>query len=345
MSKKRRYSDLESLTESKNVDWSSCIICQVRSNEKLECPSDLKQKGYDPIKTYQNIANNIIRFRELNTIPIDLFILSKEKCTPDLFLTIKAKFPKLCGNKFSDMKLQRMEQRINTIKREPQPEDEKNVDCKITSEETISQATRSSRRPSTSKDAVKNDDLLCFFCGKGKPQNLHRAPTFKLGKKVREYAMTFQDFDLLAKLSEGDMIAQDATYHPLCLLNDNSAPIGDEEKELHGMVLAELAAFMRQERDRLGGNCIFKMVDLAGLYKKQLFEDLGGVLPERVQSTRVKLRLLAHIDGLTKSKRGKTTYLAFDDDLCDVFKTIYEKDFDEDAFILSRAADILRYLT
>ena len=30
--------------------------------------------------------------------------------------------------------------------------------------------------------------------------------------------MTLQDFDLLAKLSEGDMIAQDAMYHPLCLL-------------------------------------------------------------------------------------------------------------------------------
>ena len=117
--------------------------------------------------------------------------------------------------------------------------------------------------------------------------------------------------------------------------------IVDEEKELHGMVLAELAAFMQQERDRLGGNCVFKMADFAALYKKR-FEDLGGVLPERVHSTRLKLRLLAHIDGLTESKRGKTTYLAFDDDLYNVFKTIYEKDFDEDAFVLSRAADILR---
>ena len=98
---------------------------------------------------------------------------------------------------------------------------------------------------------------------------------------------------------------------------------------------------MQQERDRLGGNCVLKMADLAALYKKR-FEDLGGVLPERVHSTRLKLRLLAHIDELTESKRGKTTYLAFDDDLCDVFKTIYEKDFDEDAFVLSRAADILR---
>ena len=49
------------------------------------------------------------------------------------------------------------------------------------------------------------------------------------------------------------MIAQDAMYHPLSLLvfykkaksvNNNSASIVNEEKELHEMVLAELAAFM-----------------------------------------------------------------------------------------------------
>ena len=105
--------------------------------------------------------------------------------------------------------------------------------------------------------------------------------------------MTLQDFGLLAKLSEGDMIVQDVMYHPLCLLafykkaksvNDNSASIVDEEKELHGMVLAELAAFMQQERDRLGGNCVFKMADLAALHKKR-FEDLEVALPERVHST------------------------------------------------------------
>ena len=53
-----------------------------------------------------------------------------------------------------------MEQRINTIEIEPQPEDEQNIDCKITEEEAISQATQSSTRPLTSKDAIENDDLL-----------------------------------------------------------------------------------------------------------------------------------------------------------------------------------------
>ena len=79
---------------------------QVHTNEKSECLSDLKPKGYDLFKTNQNIANNINRFWELNAIPIDLLILSKEEWTPDLFLTMKAKFHKLWQNKFSDMKFE-----------------------------------------------------------------------------------------------------------------------------------------------------------------------------------------------------------------------------------------------
>ena len=62
MLKKGRYCELGSLTECKNVDWSSCIICQVHTNEKLECPFDRKRKGYDLFKTYENIENNINRF-------------------------------------------------------------------------------------------------------------------------------------------------------------------------------------------------------------------------------------------------------------------------------------------
>ena len=48
------------------------------------------------------------------------------------------------------------------------------------------------------------------------------------------------------------------------------------------------------------GNVCFKMVDLAALYKKR-FEELGGILPDRVHSTRLKERLLSQIDGLTQS--------------------------------------------
>ena len=48
------------------------------------------------------------------------------------------------------------------------------------------------------------------------------------------------------------------------------------------------------------------------------------------------------MDGLAESKCGKDTFLAFDTDLSNVLKVVYEKDFDEDAFVLSRAANIIR---
>ena len=64
--------------------------------------------------------------------------------------------------------------------------------------------------------------------------------------------------------------------------------------------------------------------------------------PERIHTTRLKTRLLAHIEGLMEFKEGKESYLAFDEDLGGVLKEIYEKNYDDDAFVLSKAAEILR---
>ena len=56
----------------------------------------------------------------------------------------------------------------------------------------------------------------------------------------------------------------------------------------------------------------------------------------------MKTRLFSHLDGLKEFKQGKTTFLSFDDDLCDIMNIIYEWDFDDNAFVLSKAAEILR---
>ena len=53
MTNKHRYSDLENLIETKDIDWSFCILCQKITRGKLECPADLKRKDYDPAKTYE----------------------------------------------------------------------------------------------------------------------------------------------------------------------------------------------------------------------------------------------------------------------------------------------------
>ena len=107
-------------------------------------------------------------------------------------------------------------------------------------------------------------------------------------------------------------------------------------------MLAELAFFIEQERDREGGTRVFKMTDLADLDKSRL-QTLDGFIPENTHTTRLKHKLISHLDGLKEFKQGKTTFLAFDEDLCDVLKVVYELDDDDDnAFILSKAAEILR---
>ena len=83
------------------------------------------------------------------------------------------------------------------------------------------------------------------------------------------------------------------------------------------------------------------MMNLADLSKSRV-EELGSVPPKHAHTTRSKLTLLAYIDGLIESTSDKTIYLAFDDDVCEVFKTIYKKDYKEDAFIHSRAAAVIR---
>ena len=59
----------------------------------------------------------------------------------------------------------------------------------------------------------------CFFCGKpaNDSDSLHRTSTFDLDIRVRQCAQQLQDQTLLAKLSEGDLIALEAKYHAQCL--------------------------------------------------------------------------------------------------------------------------------
>lgn len=56
----------------------------------------------------------------------------------------------------------------------------------------------------------------CYFC-EGTSEPLRAVSTYKVDHCVRKSALALQDGKLLAKLSAGDMMAQDAKYHPLCL--------------------------------------------------------------------------------------------------------------------------------
>ena len=73
------------------------------------------------------------------------------------------------------------------------------------------------RQRATQEASTKH---VCFFCGdEDTVDTLHEAATFGLNKKVSKGATDLQDQQLLAKLSAGDLIAQDAgCLVSLCLV-------------------------------------------------------------------------------------------------------------------------------
>ena len=154
----------------------------------------------------------------------------------------------------------------------------------------------------------------------------------------------------MGKLSAGDMIAKDVMYHSKCLLalygrskqksfvfDDNE---NDFENQVHGQVLAELALCMEQTANEDKGY-IFKLVDLPNLYKTWVRE-LGGHTPDRVHTTKLKQRLMLHIENSKEFQDSNNDcYLAFDRDAGTALITFYEKSYDDEAFVLSEAAKII----
>ena len=76
------------------------------------------------------------------------------------------------------------------------------------------------------------------------------------------------------------MIALDAMYHSTCLLNlyrecnqkETELTDDDTGKQIHGQVLSELAQYMEQVAKADIRNNVFKLVDLARLYKERVTE-------------------------------------------------------------------------
>ena len=59
---------------------------------------------------------------------------------------------------------------------------------------------------------------MCFFFGKKDEQkNLYKCQTLELNNRVKNAAQNLNDFNLTAKLCEGDMLASDAKYNLNCL--------------------------------------------------------------------------------------------------------------------------------
>ena len=315
------------------TNWNKCIICQTDTDENLQCPAESRRT--DQGAGYITFSENLARFHELDSIPVTLDIrrLDEGKGVRTTLEERHAKWHKSCRIKFNTTKLQRAEKREC-----PDPE------------KTSSKFTRTSNEEGRQKG--KRD--LCFFCDEpaSASNTLHRASTFRLDARVRKCSLILQDERLIAKLSAGDMVAQDALYHARCLAalyKKASTAEHAEDKEgedetvkiNHGLVLAELISYIEESKTDEAVSPVFKLADLSKLYSSRL-QELGVAQSSRVNSTHLKNRILANFPDLKAYKEGRDILLAFDEDIGSALTKVCEKEYDDEAITLAKAAQIVR---
>ena len=172
----------------------------------------------------------------------------------------------------------------------------------------------------------------------------------KLNDRVKGCAKTLNDGNLLAKLSGGDVVAQELKYHPACMValynkERDYLRVQEQEsaqehwKEVYPIAFSELVTHICGKKMSSDGTDppIFKLSDLTKLYKQRL-KQLGVDSPE-VNSSRFKERLLCHIPGLLVQNQGRDVMLAFEKDVGSMLAQASE--FGE-AIHLAKAAAIIR---
>ena len=110
-----------------------------------------------------------------------------------------------------------------------------------------------------------------------------------------------QDTILLAKLSGGDMMSQDALYHTRCLvlfyrkvdqLNDSQCT-SETNTQSHGIALSELLEYIEDRRLESETKPVFKLTDLAQLYKQRINQ--LGVDKERILANLPNIEILNYV--------------------------------------------------
>ena len=164
-------------------------------------------------------------------------------------------------------------------------------------------------------ESVELDEDRCF-----EPASsacLHNASTYDIDRKVCKCALELEDSLLQSKLAPGDMIAFEAKYHGRCLVGlynrarkARAMHVSEDHADLHGIAFAEYVAYIEDFRMEEGVAPVFKLADLAHLYKVHL-EQLGVAIEGRVHTSRLKLRLLSVFPDLTAHLQGRNVMLSF----------------------------------
>ena len=188
----------EAIITVEKTNWGRCFICQQVTKEKLIQPS-LVNIEHDQTG-YATLARNVVLFHMINALPILLSPtwLDEGDGIENTLLRNRAKYHASCKLMFNNTKLERAQKRASTAAEDT--EDPKDIHVKRT-------------RRSQSSNA------LCFICeDESATAQLRDAMTMQVNERINECARNLSDMKLLAKLSAGDVVAQEFKYHPACLV-------------------------------------------------------------------------------------------------------------------------------
>ena len=94
--------------------------------------------------------------------------------------------------------------------------------------------------------------------------------TFKVNSRALESARLLEDEALLAKLSAGDVMAQEVKYHPKCLTGLERSK--RNEDMINSLALAELVSYIEDARTESSIAPVFQLSDLVTLYTSRIKE-------------------------------------------------------------------------
>jgi hypothetical protein len=313
------------------TDWSKCILCQHDNKETLICPA--KSTRTDTGAGYKTLAENLIRFHELQCMPLDIDISSLDNGS-GIAATLneqEAKWHKSCYLKVNKKALERKE----SHKRK-------------SDDGEASTSKRIFTRLCTEETSRHDEKMVCFFCSIRTADDLHEFRTFQTDYRVRKCAYDLQDEQLIAKLSTGDLIAIEAKYHRKCLANlynkaralQKHDDTESKETTCQGIALAELISYIQESR-QYDDIKVFRLADLVKLYQDRL-EQLCITGTSRINSTHLKNRILVHLPNMSAYKKGRDVFLAYECDVGTVLWEGYHTDFDEQSIMLKNVADIIR---
>ena len=135
-------------------------------------------------------------------------LVENENSFLETFISKQFSFHKTCRNRYD--RYHRYQRTLEKLKNVHETAEDEN--CVVKSAE---QSDIKRRRSTRQLNSIKNN---CLFCNKeDSKENLKRVMTFKLDVRVRHGAKLLNDFDLLTKIGDVDMVAMEKKNRNHCL--------------------------------------------------------------------------------------------------------------------------------